>query len=299
MCTSSCHKCISQSSHISRAVVNNTCHLIIKNNIQIERIMDLRIIVMLLICALRANADELNSLEIPGCEYSRFEHNQSVYDCPNSIEPNFVLKYNQNELFIHCKDKYRLESLPGQNLSIFNNIRNINIRGCKFGMAAFGNQINISVLHQENLDFRSFNIPAKITIVEFFHVGLFRLPKYLFKNRNDLWEVTMIGNEHNIKLPSGLFSNLPQLSKITMALFKLTYIPKNTFSNSTEIKKIDLSHNQLEKLPDGLFDGLTNLEKLNIQFNRIQTISSNLFRDLRKLTELNLVHNQISNAITK
>lgn len=258
--------------------------------------MDLRIIVSLLICALRANANDSYFEEILGCEYSE---KQSVYNCPNSTEPNFILKCNETELVITCENKYKLESLPGQTFSIFNNFDTLRIRECNLSaLAEFGNKTNNLVPHRQNLEFGSFDLPRNITIVEFRDVSLFRMPEYLFKERNNLTDVLMSGNEHNIKLPRRQFSNLPKLSTISIRFFGLTHIPNDSFSNSTGIKTIDLSGNPLQQLPEGLFNGLTNLEELILESNGIHTIPSFLFHDLKKLSALDLSNNEISN-ITK
>lgn len=253
--------------------------------------MNFKVIILFLYCVLQIETNESNNLELPDCVLSETDSENIVYNCRKFEKEN-------GTLLIKCENEYRLESLPGQNLSFFNDFKTLRIEECRFGMTEFGNQINNSVSDQRNLNFGSFELPTKIKEVEFADVSLVRLPEYLFRNRKDLTDVKFHENEYNIELPSGLFSNLPQLSSVSITSFGLTYIPGDTFSNSTKIISIDLSNNQLELLPDDLFNGLTNLKELSLQHNKIHTTPSNLFRDLNKLVDLDLSDNQIS-SITK
>lgn len=173
--------------------------------------MNFQVIVLFLYCALQVETNELDILKLPGCVFSEMDYKNIVYNCPKSTEPNFFFKREHETLFIKCENEYRLESLHVQNSSIFNSFQTFRIRGCELGMTEFGNQINLSEPHRENLNFGSLDLPTKITAVELADVGLFRLPEYLFKNRNDLTDVVFHTNKYNIKLPSGLFSNLPKL----------------------------------------------------------------------------------------
>ncbi|KAJ1529155.1 hypothetical protein ONE63_005964 [Megalurothrips usitatus] len=161
---------------------------------------------------------------------------------------------------------------------------------------------------------------TSLTSLDLRHNRLTSLPADVFKNLISLKNVNLNGNNfqtlpiglfsatkklvsiqlsdgrnQNLTLPSGLFSNLPNLSTVDLYNDGLTEIPEDIFWGSSQLKSINLKNNHLRDLPSELFRNATNLEKLDLGFNDIHALSDNTFRQCSKLTDLDLSYNKVVN----
>lgn len=188
---------------------------------------------------------------------------------------------------------------------IFHNLQalhHLNIWGnniSKINQDCFYNLSSLEVLEMTNnpleeIEPGTFDLLSSLTSLQFTDVKLFSLPANMFQFNQNLTKVKMQKNSVNITdMPTGLLSNLPNLTEVVIISFGLTSIPDDTFRNSTQIKTLDLSKNQLRNLPADLFQGLEKLESLSLQKNKLESLPSLLFRDLESLRTLNLERNQI------
>jgi hypothetical protein len=70
------------------------------------------------------------------------------------------------------------------------------------------------------------------------------------------------------------FSELKNLSTLSLIYNKISEIPENLFAELTNLKNLDLSGNQLRELPPNLLANNRNLEKFSLRGNKIKNIFS-------------------------
>lgn len=102
--------------------------------------------------------------------------------------------------------------------------------------------------------------------------SLMALPSKLFSDLPELTNVTL--RESNIRsVPADLFRASPNLLMISFTGHKkITSLPRNLFQDCRKLVKLELSDNMLDNLPDEVFAPLTNLYELNLSKNNFQHI---------------------------
>lgn len=117
-------------------------------------------------------------------------------------------------------------------------------------------------------------------------------------NKRDLSSVGVIyvGNSTLLKLPSIIFSKVPNLLTFSASDIQLMQIYRDDFQDAHNLTSLSLSKNMIRDLENGILAHLRKLRKLDISHNLITSISEETFKgcgdDLR---QLDLSYNKISN----
>ena len=119
------------------------------------------------------------------------------------------------------------------------------------------------------------------------------LPSDIFDNLTQLTRLYLDDNNLST-LPSDIFDNLTQLTRLWLGGNQLSTLPSDIFDNLTQLSLLSLGGNQFSTLPSDIFDNLTQLTQLHLGDNQLSTLPSDIFDNLTQLTELQLWDNELS-----
>ncbi|KAM6431071.1 uncharacterized protein PHA67_001884 [Liasis olivaceus] len=87
---------------------------------------------------------------------------------------------------------------------------------------------------------------------------------------------------------------MPGLSKLFLAINRITYLPPRTFENLNKLDELVVSSNMIQYLPMDAFFGLLSLTKLDLSSNKILFINDEAFQPLQALKYLLLFQNRLT-----
>ena len=82
-------------------------------------------------------------------------------------------------------------------------------------------------------------------------------------------------------LPSGLFTGVKTLYRITLEENQITTLPADTFNGLNELYSLNIQENRLSALPAGLLAGLSDLCPISLHTNQLTEIPAGFFDDVR------------------
>ncbi|XP_055307138.1 chaoptin-like, partial [Sitodiplosis mosellana] len=118
---------------------------------------------------------------------------------------------------------------------------------------------------------------------------------YLNSKILNLRKLEILNASHNLlpSIPSGLFSNTPNITDVDFSYNKFTSVDEVYFKGAAKLTKINFSHNQISVLNSAIFKDLNELHSVDLSSNLIRTINKNLFNNNHKLKVLRLDNNPL------
>ncbi|KAF5288393.1 hypothetical protein FQA39_LY15430 [Lamprigera yunnana] len=137
------------------------------------------------------------------------------------------------------------------------------------------------------------NVPRLETI--FLNYGAIgTIKEGIFSNLPSLTKISLAHNQI-IKIINGSF-DIPSLQILHLSYNKLSSWDKRWFSGSQDVQEVDCRDNLITDLPSNAFDNLRNLTKLTLDSNLISKISRDAFKGLHKLKHLGLTYNFLTSV---
>ena len=104
-----------------------------------------------------------------------------------------------------------------------------------------------------------------------------------------------LGGNSITSLPTGIFMNLTNCTRLALQLNKISLIEEGTFDSLENLEKLFLGGNNIRSVGQvNEWRGLDNLKQLNLEFNYISQLSEGIFGTLNSLEVLYLYRNFIS-----
>ncbi|XP_055384923.1 protein toll [Condylostylus longicornis] len=196
----------------------------------------------------------------------------------------------------------KLEELSPGMFSSQKNLIKLNLWGNSLKTlpkAVFEGLINLSDLDLmsnefETFDTDSFSLLKNLSNINLSGNYLKSLPENLFEENKLLTLVRIQSNRADlIELPNRLFSNLTNLTNVTLRKDGIRILPGDLFKGSTNIQFLEIVENNIENLPADLFEDQINLIMLNLANNKLIAIDDFTFKNSQKLKTLDLSNNEL------
>jgi hypothetical protein len=113
-----------------------------------------------------------------------------------------------------------------------------------------------------------------------------------FSELKNLSTLSLIYNKIT-EIPEHLFVELTNLINLDLSGNQLRELPPTLLAKNRNLEKLSLRENKINELPDGLFDSLEELVVLEMRSNEIEVLQADTFKHNRKLKELSLETNKI------
>ncbi|XP_067674349.1 carboxypeptidase N subunit 2-like [Haliotis asinina] len=135
-------------------------------------------------------------------------------------------------------------------------------------------------------------MPKRVRLLDLGFNQISVLPSGIFSDLPNLRTLNLVSNKIN-NLPNEAFWNLPNLDEIYLNNNVLHQVTSSPWKNIPHLKKIDLSDNYIDYLDSGAFTSLTNLTSLSLRSNQIGVIETGTFSGLTSLRSLDVSNNVI------
>lgn len=96
------------------------------------------------------------------------------------------------------------------------------------------------------------------------------------------------------KLPSGLFAEMSNISRLNLYDYDLASLPFGSFHGLTGVDDLHLLGSRLGQIERGAFEGLDQLTKLRLKGNEIESLRPGAFQGLSRLRSLSLDDNKLT-----
>ncbi|XP_053979405.1 protein toll-like [Hylaeus volcanicus] len=262
--------------------------------------------IILSIIILTGNGFEIRCPE-QSCRCYGGQYSDTVIQCPIGNNSAFIVNVDAYKFIqIQCQSSPEWSDFHLTNLFPAHNIESTHFRMCDLPTNSSLGEImrklgaeNVTRLVFQKFDSLNTNLTRK-------HLGGFPELKNLVLSTNNIANINndlfadvpkliwLDLRDNNVRLPLGVFKNVPNLKILELGRNRMTSIEPGVFDDLANLQLLNLWQNMFTEIQPGVFDKLVSLKSLDLNSNDLLTLPENIFEKLENLEVLNLFGNNFT-----